>query len=248
MGLHRVVQHDLGRVLARDDDVGLREPPFEIAALAHPRLADQLPARHRFIGIGQHLELLEVDLDRVQRRAGLRVGVRAHRRDRGALEAAFVVQDVEVVRPEGCMHAGRRECRREVDAADAGMGIGRAQHGGVQHPRQLQVGCVDGLASRALEAVDARCRPADDLERPGGPLLQRVLFDDEPDLLVTAFDFLLGADQSCHVRIASSIFGYVPQRQRLPAMLCRISSVVGFGVAVTSATALTICPGVQKPH
>ena len=37
--------------------------------------------------------------------------------------------------------------------------------------------------------------------------LQRIFVDDDPDVLVAAFDFLLGADQSCHVLIASSILG-----------------------------------------
>ena len=78
----------------------------------------------------------------------------------------------------------------------------------------------------------ARCGPVDARlpgDRPscapGGPLLERVLLDDEPDLLVPALDLLLGADQSRHVRIASSIFGYAPQRQRLPAM--RVPNLVG---------------------
>ena len=66
--------------------------------------------------------------------------------------------------------------------------------------------------------VLARRRPADDRERPRGPLLERILLDDEPHLLEAALDLLLGADQSRHVRIASSIFGYVPQRQMFPAM------------------------------
>ena len=57
------------------------------------------------------------------------------------------------------------------------------------------------------EAVDAGGGPADDVARAGGPLLERVLLDDEPDLLEAALDLLLGADQSRHVRIASSIFG-----------------------------------------
>src|SRR4051812_20498503 len=34
----------------------------------------------------------------------------------------------------------------------------------------------------------------------------------------------------------------------LPAMWCRISSLVGSGFAATSAAALTTWPGVQKPH
>ena len=61
--------------------------------------------------------------------------------------------------------------------------------------------------ARALEPVDPRRRTADHLERTRGPLLERVLLDDDPDLLASALDLLLGADQPRHVRIASSIFG-----------------------------------------
>ena len=77
----------------------------------------------------------------------------------------------------------------------------------MQHPGQLDVGGEGRLAAHALGPVDARRRPADHLERPGGPLLERVLLDDEPDLLAAPLDLLLRADQPCHVRIASSIFG-----------------------------------------
>src|SRR3954470_24824015 len=50
------------------------------------------------------------------------------------------------------------------------------------------------------------------------PLVECVLLDDEPHLFEAAFDFLLGADQPCQCRIASSMRGYVPQRQMLPAI------------------------------
>src|SRR4029077_17850194 len=88
----------------------------------------------------------------------------------------------------------------------------------------------------------------DHRERPGGPLLERILLDDDPHLLEASLDLFLGADQSCHERIASSILGYVPQRQMFPAIACRISSRVGSGFAATSAAAETTWPGVQKPH
>ena len=118
----------------------------------------------------------------------------------------------------------------------------------MQHPRELHVGGVDRLSARTLEAVDSLRRPADDLARSRGPLLECVLVDDEPHLFVAALDFLLRPDQSCHVRIASSIFGYAPQRQRFPLIAWRISSVDGLRFVPTSATALTIWPGVQNPH
>src|SRR6516225_8839297 len=118
----------------------------------------------------------------------------------------------------------------------------------MQHPRQRHVGGEERLAACPCKPVDTSRRSADDVEGAGRPLLERVLLDDEEDLLVPALDLCLCADQSRHVRIASSIFGYVPQRQMFPAMRWRISSVLGSGVASTRATAETIWPGVQKPH
>src|SRR4029077_12299147 len=93
------------------------------------------------------------------------------------------------------------------------------------------------LAAHALRAVLARCGPADHRERPFRPLLERILLDDDPDLLEPALDLLLGADQPCQLRIASSILGYVPQRQMFPAIACRISSRVGCGLAATREAA-----------
>ena len=100
----------------------------------------------------------------------------------------------------------------------------------MQHPGQLHVRRVHRLAARALAPVDTDRVAADDVARAGGPLVERVLLDDEPDLLVPALDLFLGADQSRHVRIASSIFGYAPQRQRFPAM--RVPDLLGRRVGV----------------
>ncbi len=147
------------------------------------------------------------------------------------------------------VHARRCERGRETSIrATRACAYGQRSTAVCSIPGQLEVGGVDRLAARTLEAVDSRRRPADDLARSRGPLLERILLDDEPDLLEAAFDFLLGADQSRHVRIASSIFGYAPQRQRFPAIAWRISSVDGSAFVSTSATAHTIWPGVQKPH
>src|SRR5205807_1639577 len=107
---------------------------------------------------------------------------------------------------------------------------------------------VDRGSGGALDAVDAASRLPDHRARPGRPLVERILLDHDPLLGEPALDLLLGADQSRHVRIASSIFGYAPQRHRLPAIACRTSSRVGLGLAATSAEAETIWPGVQKPH
>jgi hypothetical protein len=77
----------------------------------------------------------------------------------------------------------------------------------VQHPGQLEVGGVARLAARPLQPVDPPRVAADDGERPGRPLLERVLLDDGPDLLVAALDLLLGFDQPRQVAIASSMRG-----------------------------------------
>ena len=142
-----------------------------------------------------------------------------------------------------------RLLRARRATASAGARSMRATRACANGERRTAVCSIPGRTRSAVYTASprARSRPstrtagsADDLARPGRPLLERVLFDDEPDLLVAALDLLLRADQSCHVRIASSIFGYAPQRQRLPAIACRISSVLGLGDASTSATALTI--------
>ncbi len=77
----------------------------------------------------------------------------------------------------------------------------------MQHPGELHVGRELRLAACALHAVDAWNLAADDLERPSGPLVDRILVDDDPLLGVLPFDFLLGANQSRHVLMASSILG-----------------------------------------
>src|SRR5260221_5198759 len=103
----------------------------------------------------------------------------------------------------------------------------------MQHPGQLDVGREARFAAYALRRVLPHGRPADDGLRPCGPLLQRILLDDEPHLLEAALDLLLRADQSRHVRIASSIRGYVPQRQMLSGRWSRIHSTIGSGLTVT---------------
>src|SRR4051812_5995635 len=97
-------------------------------------------------------------------------------------------------------------------------------------------------------AVEPPGRPADDPARPRGPLLEDVFLDDDPLLGVPALDLFFGTDQPRHASTASSIFGYAPQRHRLPDIACLTSSEVGSGRTSMSAAAETIWPGVQKPH
>ena len=110
----------------------------------------------------------------------------------------------------------------------------------MKHSGEAQVGGVRRLAARPGAAVDARCGPADDRLRTIGPLVERVLLDQDPLLGEGSLDLLLGLDQPRQERIASSIFGYVPQRQRFPAIRWRISSRAGSGLSATSAAAETI--------
>jgi hypothetical protein len=77
----------------------------------------------------------------------------------------------------------------------------------VQQPGQADVARVTGLAAGLLETVEARRVAADDLAGPGRPLVERVLLDERPDLLVPALDLLLGLDQPRQPEIASSILG-----------------------------------------
>ena len=134
---------------------------------------------------------------------------------------------------------------REVDRRHPSAGVRAAQHGRLEHARQPEIGRVARLAARSLKAVDARGASTHDRELPRRPLLERVLVDDRPDGLVAALDLLLGADQPRQFEIASSMRRYAPQRQRLPAIACRISSLPGCGLVATSAAAETIWPGVQ---
>ena len=77
----------------------------------------------------------------------------------------------------------------------------------MQHSGQLNVRCVARFTPGTLHAVDARDLPTHRGELTGGPLVERILVDDDPLLGVLAFDLLLGANQSRHVPIASSILG-----------------------------------------
>jgi hypothetical protein len=242
------VEHGLRSVFRLDDDIRLGEAPLDVAALVALGLVVELSPANGFVRIEQRLELLPLHVDELDRGLRLLEGVGCDGRDESALKAGLAREHIEVVRPEHSADPGRFRRPGEVDLLDARVRVWAAERRHVQHPRKLDVRRVPRLAGRALVAVDFRGRAADHLARACGPRRDRVFFDHDPLFRVVAFDFLLGTDQSRHVRIASSILGYAPQRQRLPAIACRISSRVGWGVASTSAAAETICPGVQKPH
>ena len=60
------------------------------------------------------------------------------------------------------MHAGQRECGTVVDVEDAGVGVGAAQHPGVQHAAQFDVVGEGRVAASQLDAVDLQFGLADD--------------------------------------------------------------------------------------
>ena len=241
------MEHALGAVGRLEHDVGLREPVPDVASAERADL-EQGASLDRLVGIEQRLAQAPLDVD--QRDRGLCLGERvgAHGGDRGAFVVAFRGEQLGVAGADDATNAGGRECGREVDLLGLGARVRAAKHRCLEHPGETDVAGVQRLAAGARIAVEACSGSADHIAGAVRPLIERVLVDDEPDLLELALDLLLRTDQSCHVRIASSIFGYVPQRHRLPAIRWRISSLEGSGELATSAAALTICPGVQNPH
>ncbi len=201
------MQHDLGAIGRFDHHVGLGETALEIAALGASRATEERPPGDGLVGVEQRLELLPVDRDQPKCRLGLLERVGTDGCDGLALVLGRVGEHRDLARADPGPHAGRVERRREVDPCHAGARVGASQDRGVEHPRKLQIGRVERLAAGPAECVGPGRRLPDDLAGPRRPLLERILLDDEEDLLEPALDLLLGADQSRHVRIASSIFG-----------------------------------------
>ena len=121
--------------------------------------------------------------------------------------ARLVRQLLEVVGADHCANARLRGGGFELELCYTRARVRRAEDGRVQHPGQLQVGRVEDLPPDPVGSIDARHLPPDDRQGSLRPRVDRVLVDDDPDVLVAAFDFLLGLDQPCQVAIASSIFG-----------------------------------------
>jgi len=78
------------------------------------------------------------------------------------------------------VHAVHGLGRRAVDGAHQGMGVGRAEDGGVQHARQSHVGGVQRLAGDPRRAIDARQGLSDDAQ-PGvlAPRLRLFVRDND---------------------------------------------------------------------
>ena len=189
-------------------------------------------------------------LDQLDGRACLGGGVRSEGRDRLALERRVARQPLDLAGHEHAADARGLLRAGGVDAGQRRVRVWAAQERRVQHSRAA--GCRPCSAPRRARArrpsIFAR-RAADHLERARRPLVERVLLDDDPRLGVAALDLLLGLDQARHDWIASSIRGYVAAA----AEVARPSDAgtrrrVGSGFAGNERRALTIWPGVQKPH
>ncbi len=198
VGLHRVVEDGLRAVLRFDDDVGLCEASLDVPSLL-AALRDELAATNRFIRIEQRLERLPLHLDAVDGRSGLRQGVGRDGSDRLSVIVRFVGQ-----RPQHAADAGSATRAIEVQLPHTRARVRAAEHGGMQHPGELDVGGVARVAGRSQAPVDPLRRPADLVQRSRGPLVERVLLDEDPLLRVAAFDLLFGPDQPCHDRLLGS--------------------------------------------
>jgi hypothetical protein len=192
------VEDGLRAEFGLDDGIGFGEAALDVAALVPSRLDQQLLAANGLVGVEHGLENLPVDIDQRDRVAGCVEGVRRHRCHGHARVARLVDEHVQIIRPDGNAHTRGGERAGEVDALHARVRVRGAEDRRVQHPGQLDVRRVASLATGTLGTGDARSGTADDFPGPGRPLVERVLLDHEPHVLVAALDLLLGLDQPRH--------------------------------------------------
>ena len=151
------MEDGLRAVRRLDDDVGLRERLLDVAALVvRAASRGELLAADRLVGVEHDLELLPLDVDRVDRGLRLAERVGGDRGDGRAGVADLLLESVRVARPERRAHARQRERGREVDPLHARVRERRAENRRLQHPGQLDVGGVARLAAHALRPVDLR--------------------------------------------------------------------------------------------
>jgi hypothetical protein len=205
--LERVVEDALGSILSFHDDVGLAEPPRDVATRVVPRFADEGAAADGFLGIEQRLEPLPLGSEGCERVLGLPEGVGGDSGDRLPVVVRRLGEDFQVAGADDAADARRSASGVEIDPDQARPCVRATENGGVEHPWELNVGRVLHLAAGSSTAVHPFCRPPDGLQRACRPGLERVLFDHDPLLGEPALDFLLGADQPRQAWIASSILG-----------------------------------------
>ena len=79
-----------------------------------------------------------------------------------ALPGPGVRDGLDVPVPDDVDHAVQGQGRGGIDLQDARMGVGRAQHLGVEHARAGEIVGEDGLAAGQLEGIDLGDVVADD--------------------------------------------------------------------------------------
>jgi hypothetical protein len=205
--LHRVVVERLRRVGGLDEGVCLGEAAFVVAALIGVGLGDDRAAADGLLGVEERLELLPVDLDQPHCRLGLLERLGRDRGDRVPLVVGLCSDAVDLARADRGQDAWSSEGGGEVDPAHLRARVWAVEERRVEHPGELDVGGVARLAAGFLEAVEARRVPADHIPRSRGPLDERILVDERPDLFVAALDLFLGLDQPRQLEIASSMRG-----------------------------------------
>ncbi len=205
--LERVVVERLRRVDGLDDRVGFREAALEVAALVAARVREERAPSHRLLGVDQRLQLLPLDVDQPHCGGGLRERLGGDRGDRAPLVVGLGVHAIHLAGPDRGEHSGCGECRCKVDSLHARTGVRAPEQCCVGQPGQAHVARVARDSARPLVAVEARRGPSDDRARARRPLVESVLLDERPHLLVAALDLLLGLDQPRHVEMASSIRG-----------------------------------------
>ena len=205
--LERVVVERLRRVDGLDDRVRLREAALEVAALVAAHVREKRASSHRLLGVDERLELLPLDVDQLHCSGSLRERLRRDRRDGASFVVGLPVHSVDLAGPDSGEHPGRGEGRSKVDPRDARARVRAAEERCVDQPGQAHVAREACGSAGPLVAVDARGGTPDDRARPGRPLVEGVLLDERPHLLVAALDLLLGLDQPRQVEIASSMRG-----------------------------------------
>ena len=129
------MQDGLRPVLGFDDDVGLREGLVHVASLVAARLAHELAAPNRLLGVEQRLVDLPVDVDERERCACLAVRVGRDRRDSLPLKARLVRERVRLARADRSAHSRRGKRPREGDPLHARVCVRGAEDRCVKHSR-----------------------------------------------------------------------------------------------------------------
>ena len=250
------------------------EGPATLPFVGHVLAGGALGLRvdERRVGLHRRAQLVHEGLLLVGHLHETRRVLRDLGRDRGDRRHVLAGETdrLRVGGPDG-LHARQRLGPRGVDRDDLAGGDLRPDHAAVEHPRQLDVVGVARPTRHLERRLDTRPPlahlrearqvvevprlevPFRDLDLPDLRRLRQAGLDRELDrgflgLLLLRHGYPLFGAVRAAFWTASKIRPYVPQRQRLPARPCLISSSDGFGFLARNAVPATTKPGVQKPH